>query len=220
MEDNRRISDLVSERLSLRGFSCDQAYTLRSAGDFVRSGTYDLIVLDLGLPDGDGREWLRSWRFSESWPPTLILTARTALEDRIDGLNSGADDYLVKPFEVDELVARLHALTRRPATRVQPVLQVGRLRFETSSRTASFGSDPLDLSRREADLLELLMRSAGYPVSRSDIDRGLYRADDAVTPNSVEAVVSRLRRKLAKAGGASILQTVRGLGYRLDPEPR
>jgi two-component system response regulator QseB len=219
VEDDRRLSALISDSLNSRGFSCDQAYDLQSADDHLKAAHYDLIVLDLGLPDGDGRDWLRGHRTAGNWPPTIVLTARSGLEDRVQGLNSGADDYLAKPFAVEELVARLHALTRRPGARLQPVLKAGSLLFETHSRTASFDGVPLELSRREGDLLELLMRSSGSLVPRRTIDEALYGLDEAVTPNAVEATVSRLRRKLENAGGQYILHTVRGIGYGLKAGP-
>ncbi|KQW80827.1 response regulator [Brevundimonas sp. Root1279] len=215
VEDNVRLSDLVSERLNARGFCCDCAYTLQSAVECLDTSTYDLVVLDLGLPDGDGQQWLQAQRRRGFLPPTLILTARNGLEDRIEGLNAGADDYLAKPFEVEELIARLRALMRRPGLRSQPVLEVGALRFESASRAGAFDGAPLDLSRREADLLELLMRNAGSLVPRRVIDDALYGIEEAVTPNAVEAIVSRLRRKIETAGGEAMLHTVRGIGYLL-----
>ncbi|TNF05811.1 MAG: response regulator transcription factor, partial [Sphingomonadales bacterium] len=150
-----------------------------------------------------------------SEPPALILTARSGLEDRINGLDAGADDYMVKPFAIDELAARLRAMLRRPGPRTQTVLQVGPLSFDTASRAASVNDRPLDLARREADLLELLMRKAGEVVRRQGIEDALYRFDEAVTPNAVEAIISRLRRKLDEAGAGGCLHTVRGVGYLL-----
>jgi two-component system response regulator QseB len=215
VEDNERMAALVAEGLQRRGFVCDIAHCLAEADDAMEGATYNAIVLDLGLPDGDGIDWLASRRRYHPMPPAIILTARGALEDRITGLDAGADDYVVKPVEIDELAARIRALLRRPGARMQPVIEVGRLRFDAASRTASVGDRRIDLSRREADLLELLMRRAGTVVHREVIENALYSYSDPVTPNAVEAVISRLRRKLEDAAVTGALHTVRGVGYML-----
>nr|WP_221212271.1 response regulator transcription factor [Brevundimonas lenta] len=220
VEDNLHLARLIAERLTVHGFSCDQAHDLQTARECLGAASYDLIILDLGLPDGDGLNWIQTQRSRNLLPPILILTARNALEDRVAGLDAGADDYLVKPFEIDELLARLRALMRRPGLRDQPVIEVGPLRFEAASRAGSYGGVPLDLSRRESDLLELLMRHAGTLVTRRTIEDALYNMDDTVTPNAVEAVVSRVRRKIEGAGGQSILHTVRGIGYLIRSQPQ
>jgi two-component system response regulator QseB len=215
VEDNRHLSEVLSERLSARGFSCAQAHTLGSADDLLGADRFDLLVLDLGLPDGDGLQWLQSRRETGALPPTLILTARGALEDRLAGLNGGADDYLVKPFEIEELLARLRVMMRRPGLRSRPFLEVGPLRFDSARRTGSCRGEPLELSRLEADLLELLMRDAGSVVPRRSIEESLYSRDSSPTQNAMEAIVSRLRRKVEAAGGQNLLHTVRGIGYLL-----
>ena len=160
IEDNARMAALVADGLQRRNFVCDVAHSLAAAEDAMGGATYDAIVLDLGLPDGDGTDWLTSRRKYHEMPPAIMLTARGALEDRITGLDAGADDYLVKPVEIDELAARIRALLRRPGVRIQPVIEVGRLYFDVANRTARAGDQEIDLSRREADLLELLMRHA------------------------------------------------------------
>lgn len=215
IEDNQRMATLVAEGLERRGFVCDGAHRLQEADDAMAGATFDAIVLDLGLPDGDGIEWLAARRKYHQMPPALILTARGALEDRVAGLDSGADDYVVKPVEIDELAARIRALLRRPGVRTQPVIEVGALRFDAASRAASVGDRAIDLTRREADLLELLMRRAGAVVHREVIENALYSFNDPVTPNAVEAAISRLRRKLEDAGVTGALHTVRGVGYML-----
>lgn len=215
IEDNERMAALVADGLKRRGFVCDLAYDLAQADDAIGSACYDAIILDLGLPDGDGIDWLANRRKYQQMPPAIIQTARGALEDRITGLDAGADDYVVKPVEIDELAARIRALLRRPGVRMQPVIEVGALRFDTASRAASVGERAIDLSRREADLLELLMRHAGTVVHREVIENALYSFNEPVTPNAVEAAVSRLRRKLEEASVASTLHTVRGVGYML-----
>lgn len=215
IEDNRRMAELVADGLGRRGFVCDRAHCLQQADDAMGSASYDAIVLDLGLPDGDGVEWLASGRRHRQTPPAIILTARGALGDRIAGLDAGADDYVVKPVELDELAARIRALLRRPGARMQPVIEVGALSFDTGSRSAAAAGHNIDLSRREADLLELLLRRAGTVVPREAIENTLYGFNDPVTPNAVEAVISRLRRKLEDAGAGGALHTIRGVGYML-----
>lgn len=218
IEDTIRLATLIAEGLRQRGFTCDMVHDLASASLAVRSASYDALILDLGLPDGDGIDWLRRQQ-GDNATPTLILTARGALEDRVTGLDAGADDYMVKPFEMDELAARIRALLRRPGQRATTVLAAGPLRFDSAARIAHARDHLLDLSRREADLLELLMRRTGQVVRRAAIEDALYNFDDAVTPNAVEAIVSRLRRKLDEAGAPDMLHTVRGVGYLLREGP-
>ena len=215
IEDNDRLAKLVADGLQRRGFSCDIATSLSDADSALGGAVYDAIVLDLGLPDGDGVTWLANRRQYRQMPPAIIQTARGALEDRVTGLDAGADDYVVKPVEIDELAARIRALLRRPGPRAQPVLEAGCLRFDTAARTAHRGDCAIDLSRREADLLELLLRRAGTVVRRETIEDALYNFNEPVTPNAVEAAVSRLRRKLDEAGATGALHTIRGVGYML-----
>lgn len=215
VEDNARLGVLLAEGLGRRGFSADIARSLDEADELMAAALYDAAILDLGLPDGDGAAWLTARRRLGPMPPALMLTARGGLEDRVAGLDAGADDYVVKPVEIEELAARLRALLRRPGPRGQPLLELGLLRFDTASREARFAACELELSRREADLLELLLRRAGSVVAREAIENALYAFHEPVTPNAVEAVVSRLRRKLEEAGATGALHTIRGVGYML-----
>jgi two-component system response regulator QseB len=215
IEDNVRLAELTVSGLERRGFACDVAVCLSDADSALDGAVYDAIVLDLGLPDGDGVAWLTNRRQYRQMPPAIIQTARGALEDRVTGLDAGADDYVVKPVEIDELAARIRALLRRPGPRVQTVLEAGNLQFDTAARMARCGECPIDLSRREADLLELLLRRAGTVVRREAIEDALYNFNEPVTPNAVEAAVSRLRRKLDEAGANGALHTIRGVGYML-----
>jgi two-component system response regulator QseB len=144
-----------------------------------------------------------------------MLTARGGLEDRVTGLDAGADDYMVKPVEIEELAARLRALFRRPGSRTPTIIEAGRLQLDVASRAARIGEIEMDFSRRETDLLELLMRHAGTVVHRDVIENALYSYREPVTPNAVEAAVSRLRRKLEDAGLSGALHTIRGIGYML-----
>jgi two-component system, OmpR family, response regulator QseB len=218
VEDAVRLAALLAEALAKHGFICDRASTLSAIEDALAAATYDAIILDIGLPDGDGLDWLRRKR-GQSLPPILALTARGTLAERIAGLDSGVDDYLTKPFATEEVAARLRALVRRPGARASPALQSGALRLEVAARRATMGGVPLELSRRELDLLELLLRRAGAVVSREAIETALYSFDVAVTPNAVEATVSRLRKHLDEAGAAGILHTIRGVGYLLEDRP-
>ncbi len=220
IEDNERLAGLLAIGLYRQGYACDKAASLEEAQDYLASAKYDAIILDLGMPDGDGLDWLRRARRSGRMVPALILTARGALGDRIAGLDAGADDYLVKPADVDEIAARLRALLRRPGNRALTVMTSGAITFDTASRSGTLKGIPLDLSRREADLLELLMRREGNAVQRSAIEEALYSFNDPVSSNAIEAVISRLRRKLDEGGQTGRLHTVRGVGYMLaGPQP-
>lgn len=216
VEDNERIAALTGSGLAAAGFAVDLAPDLASADAALGSASFDALVLDLGLPDGDGIEWLRKGRKARTVPPALVLTARGTLDDRVAGLDAGADDYLAKPFEVVEVAARLRALLRRPGARTNVELMIGPLIFDTNRRACFIDGERLDLARREADLLELLMRRAGQVLRRQTIEDALYTFDAPVTPNAVEAIVSRLRRKLEQRGCGEMLHTVRGVGYLLE----
>jgi two-component system response regulator QseB len=220
VEDNPRLALLLADGLRRRGFACDTAHSLAEAESALEVAAYDVIVLDLGLPDGDGLAWLPSRRARCHTPPAIMLTARGALGDRVMGLDAGADDYVVKPVEIEELAARVRALLRRPGLRADPILEVGRICFNTASRSAMVSGQRIELSRREADLLELLMRRAGSVVQRGVIENALYSFNEPVTPNAVEAAISRLRRKLEEAQVVGALHTVRGVGYMLKDDPK
>lgn len=213
VEDNARIGALTAEGLSAMGFCCDIAPTLTEASELLAATSYDIVVLDLGMPDGDGREWLMVERSHGLATPVIMLTARSALGDRIDGLDAGADDYLIKPFAVEELGARVRALLRRPGARLSAQLSVGSIEFDTIARTGTCSGEPLHLSQREAALLELMLVKAGSVVSRDQIEASLYPFDDPVTPNAIEVLVSRVRKKLATLGVHDQLVTLRGVGY-------
>lgn len=213
VEDSARLGALVRDGLGRDGFAVDWRQDLAGATEAIHSAAYDLILLDLGLPDGDGLDWVRALRRSAVLTPILVLTARGGLEDRVTGLDAGADDYIVKPFEASELAARCRAILRRPGQRMTPVLHLGDLSFDVASRQAGWRDRPIELSRREGDLLETLMRRAGTVVTRGALEESLYAFNEPVTPNAVEVAVSRLRRKLDEAGCAGRLHTVRGLGY-------
>lgn len=214
VEDDSVISDAVAKALRSAGFAVDALDSGPAADRQLGGEVFDAVVLDLGLPGIDGFEVLRRLRARRSNTPVIILTARDALHDRVRGLDMGADDYLVKPFRIEELAARVRALVRRSQGGATEVV-LGGLRFETATRTAFSGDRRLDLSARETTLLELLLRRAGRVVSKEALLQGTYDWDTAVAPNAIEVQVSRLRRKLAPVG--LDIRTVRGLGYLLEP---
>jgi two-component system response regulator QseB len=216
IEDNARLAGLIASGLDRQGYVCDKAASLEEADDCIGAAEYDAVILDLGMPDGDGLAWLERARRQRLMVPTLILTARGALNDRIAGLDAGADDYLVKPAEVEEIAARLRALLRRPGNRAPTIMTSGAVTFDTASRMGAINGKSLDLSRREADLLELLMRREGSVVQRAAIEEAIYSFNEPVTTNAIEAVISRLRRKLEDHGQTGLLHTVRGVGYMLS----
>lgn len=213
VEDNPGLARLLAERLQVRGLNCDIAGNLDDARTLLKVSSFDAILLDLGLPDGDGLDLLKD--LGTDRPPVLILTARGSLQERIAGLNMGADDYLLKPADAEEIAARLRALMRRPGLRHSVTLERLGIIFDTVSREGHFADKDLNLGAKEADMLELLLRSAGKVVPRERVEAALYGASDAVTPNALEAVASRLRRRLTDAAGQELLHTVRGVGYYL-----
>lgn len=215
VEDNERLGELIAQGLRERGYACDLVLDLANAEAALAAAQFDLVLLDVGLPDGDGMEWLRA-RPRATHPPTIVLTARGSLEDRVSGLDAGADDYMPKTFAMDELAARVRAILRRPGNRAGQIIEVGELAFDPVTQTATIRGQRVDLTRRELGLFELLLRRAGGVVQRSQIEDALYSFDDEVSPNAIEAVISRLRRKLEEAGCANRLHTIRGIGYLLS----
>lgn len=219
VEDRAPMRQLIAAHLRERGFVVDEAGAVAEARDALAVGTYAALVVDLGLPDGDGAELLGR---ADS-PPALVITARDSVGDRVAGLNAGADDYLTKPFDLEELEARLRAILRRPGARREVRLSVGDLVFDTTARQAwvgagvgsGVGPTPLPLRRRELLLLEALMVAAERIMVRDALEDQLYGFDTAVTPNALEVSISRLRRALEQAGSQVRLETQRGVGYRL-----
>ncbi|MBF0189433.1 MAG: response regulator transcription factor [Magnetococcales bacterium] len=216
VEDNAKLSALAAEGLQKAGFTVDCVASVEDALAAVDGVVFDAVILDLGLPDGDGKEVLFHLRNKrDRVTPLLILTARDSLDDRVDGLNSGADDYLVKPFAMPELIARIKALLRRPGGALGVTLTVGDLIFNTVDREVVIGDRPVTLSRRELDVLEQLMRRVGKVVSKTVMEERIYGYDDEVESNAVEAHISRLRKRLASATIRVVIHTVRGVGYMI-----
>ena len=214
VEDNEELMLLEAERLSARGFSVDIAGRLAQAEDLLSVGKYDCILLDLGLPDGDGLTWLSG--LGTNRPPALVLTARGTLEDRVRGLNQGADDYLVKPAEADEIAARLRAIARRPGPRQETLLEVGPFKFDSIGRQVFVNDRYLPLGTKETEMFSLLLKSAGRVVPRERLEASIYGPMEAVTPNALDALASRLRKRISTAGQEGVLHTVRGVGYYLE----
>lgn len=215
VEDHERLAHHTLKGLAAAGFTVDHVTTVSDAMTAISTTHYDQITLDLGLPDGDGVNIIRSLRKDQNCVPILVLTARDQLRDKIDGLNEGADDYLLKPFEMEELIARLRALLRRPSNALGTRLSSGNLAFDTISRSATVAGAPITLTRKELALLELLMRRAGRIVSKESIEQSLYSFDEVASRNSIEVLVHRLRRKLTNAGVDQQIHTLRGIGYLL-----
>jgi two-component system, OmpR family, response regulator len=214
VEDNELLADGLLRSLTLPGYAVDHTSSGEKADDYLKIENYDLVVLDVGLPGINGFEVLRRLRQRESKAPVLILTARDAIEDRIHGLDLGADDYLVKPFALGEFEARVRALIRRRETNRTPQLQCGGLVMDTVAMRAHRGSEELTLTAREWGILEVLMRHIGQVIPKKRIMQAVFNWEHDVTPNSVEAHVSRLRKKLGEAGPH--IRAVRGFGYLLE----
>lgn len=214
VEDEAALRTSIVRGLAEDGFKVSAAASAEQAETILASATFDAIVLDLRLPGKDGLELLRALRDSGDSTPVIALTARASLEDRVAGLDSGADDYLAKPFAFAELLARLRALIRRGTTATQPTLRVAGLEFDTIRRRAWCDGRELALSPKETILLELLMRNAGQPVTRTMIAEVVWGSDYNDFTNLIEVFVNRLRQKIAERGRSPIV-TVRGVGYSL-----
>ncbi|MEX3010462.1 response regulator transcription factor [Hoeflea sp. TYP-13] len=216
VEDHPELHEMISGHLNQRGFTVDAVAFGDEALSAIRTANYALVILDLGLPDMDGLSILAELRTGITQHlPVLILTARDSVSDRVHGLDAGADDYIVKPFDLSELEARLRAVMRRPGVRDNTTYDYAELTFDTISRQASVAGVPLDLSRRETALLEELISAAGRVVVKDVLEERLYGFNEAVTPNAVEAAVSRLRRKFQGTDTNIRIETRRGIGYRL-----
>lgn len=222
VEDETELAALLRRALTRSGFAVDLAPAAADAQDCLAVVQYDCIILDLGLPDSDGLSVLRSLRRAGSAVPVLILTARDAPEDRVIGLDEGADDYLIKPFHLDELVSRIRALLRRPNAALGRRLCLGNVSLDTVSRETTVGRDPLALSLRETALLEALLRRQGNVITREFLEQTLYDFETAIGSNALEVLIHRLRRKLTDSGADIAVHTLRGVGYlasQAEPKP-
>jgi DNA-binding response OmpR family regulator len=215
VEDDRDLATALATALAKRGFTSDAARGIGDAAQMIDLAQYAAILLDLGLPDGDGIDLIQTLRARANPVPILAMTARSGLEDRVLGLNAGADDYITKPFEVDELVARLNAVLRRQGGLAGARLTAGNLAYDSLSGDTSVGDAPVALSARERQLLGLLMRRSGQVVSKQLAEDQLYGLTAPIGSNAVEVHAHRLRRKLEAAGADVRIETIRGVGYLL-----
>lgn len=219
VEDDPELGDLLGRTVQRAAWAADLVRTGRAALESLAVNAYDLVILDLGLPDMDGTEVCRTWRAQGGRVPVLILTARGALDDRVQGLDSGADDYLVKPFAVEELLARMRALSRRPEDPLPVVLGLEDVTLDTATRRVCRGAREISLSSREYALLEYLLRNPGRVLDRGRILEHVW--DDNFDPigNAVDVLVGRVRRKLDPDGSQPLIHTIRGAGYMLSARP-
>ncbi|QJP07683.1 response regulator [Pseudomonas multiresinivorans] len=211
-EDDQLLGDGIRAGLGLEGDTVDWVNDGVAAEQALETDEFDLLVLDLGLPRKDGLEVLRSLRRRGDLTPVLILTARDKVADRVAGLDAGADDYLTKPFDLDELLARVRALTRRHTGRAAPLLKHGELSLDPATHQVSLAGAPVDLAPREYALLRLLLEQRGKVLSRARLVEALYGWDGDLESNAIEVHIHHLRRKL----GNSLIRTVRGIGYGID----
>ena len=211
VEDTDALGQAVHEQIAADGHAVDWVQRLEHARSSVRSTHYDLILLDLMLPDGLGLDFLRQRRAAGDSTPVIILTARDQISDRIAGLNAGADDYLVKPFDLSELSARVAAVARRYSGNPNPLLQLGVLSVDNSARSVTRDGQPIDLTAREWALFEAFIQRPGTLLSKTQLEDRLYAFGAEIESNTIEVYISRLRKKL----GHATIETVRGMGYRL-----
>jgi two-component system OmpR family response regulator len=209
VEDDPMIGESVLQLLRAEHYAVDWVRDGRMADEALRSEHYDLVLLDLGLPKRDGLEVLRALRARKNAVPVLVATARDAVGDRVAGLDAGADDYVVKPYDTDELLARLRALLRRSAGRGEPVFEHKGVSLNPATREATVHGEPVSLSAREWAVLEPLLARPGTVLSRAQLEEKLFSWKDDVSSNAVEVYIHGVRKKL----GADLIQTVRGLGY-------
>jgi DNA-binding response OmpR family regulator len=211
VEDDKLLGDGIQVGLTQAGFAVDWVQDGAAGETALKTESYAAVVLDLGLPKLSGMELLRRLRGAGNAVPVLILTARDAVEDRVKGLDSGADDYVSKPFDLDELAARLRALTRRRVGEAAPMLRVGAVQLDASAHRAEFHDQPVELSAREFALLQELMLNAGRVLSREQLEQRLYPWGEEVDSNAIEVHIHHLRRKLAPEA----IRTIRGVGYMM-----
>ena len=215
VEDNRRLSAALKASLADAGYAVDAAYDGQEGQVLAESAPYDAIILDIMLPVKDGLAVCRALRERHINTPVIMLTARDAVSDRVRGLDSGADDYLIKPFALNELLARLRALLRRDAPSRSPLLEVGDLRLDPATRYVERAGRPIELTTRVFAMLEYFMRHPGQLLTRQMIEGHIWSYDFEATSNVVDVYVRRLRRELDDPFDVKLLETVRGVGYRL-----
>jgi DNA-binding response OmpR family regulator len=216
VDDSERVRKFLASGLHAQGLAAETASDGAEALRVIDSQPIDVVVLDLMMPGMDGIQLLKALQGRSAKPRILVLSARDQVEDRVEALNLGADDYLVKPFAFDEVVARINALSRRRADAASPLLQHGRLQLDTGSRVVRVDDAVLQLTPKEYALLELLLRCKGRLLSRQVIFEHLYESDSSASDTVIEALLSTMRAKLARAGVPDLIQTRRGFGYVIN----
>ena len=215
VEDERRLGQFLKQGLTERAYTVAWAHNCREANDAIAETSHDVVILDLGLPDGDGIDLIREWRASGFTEPVLILSARDSLEDRISGLDLGADDYLPKPFSFEELLAHLRALLRRQSAVKQAVLKHRNIQLDLLSHTCHYKGKPVDLTSREYALLEIFMQNTGRVLTRTLISEKIWSSRYDVDTNLLDVYMSRLRAKFEAEPESVLFKTIRGIGYQL-----
>ena len=221
VEDNQSHVELISDEIesALTGWTLDVATTLAEARRRMAARRYDLFLLDFRLPDGDGIELLKKIRQTRNAVPVIAVTARDGVDDRVAGLNLGADDYVVKPFATEELVARMRAVLRRPAETLGLRLNCGNIELDPASGSVAVEGRAVIVPRKELAVLEMLMRRAGRVVARSALEQSVYSLGEEIGSNAMDANISRLRRRLTDAGATATVHAVRGVGYMIGATP-
>ncbi|MBB2928056.1 response regulator transcription factor [Paraburkholderia silvatlantica] len=219
IEDHARLAQMVRKALSAAGIETDVFSNISQAEYGVRRAEYGVLIVDRGLPDGDGLTLLRNLRSAGFMTPCLMLTARDALHDRVDGLESGADDYVTKPFAMSELVARVRTLMRRPPTLTSLSASFGDVRIDPQHRTLHCGEHSTQLAPAELQIILMLVKSNAGTVRHAELEHAAWGMTEAVTPNALEVTVHRLRKKLTAVGAAVRIINVRGIGFTLHDRP-
>ena len=215
VEDNAKLSELIAAGLAAAGFESDRVARIAAAQEALHASRYAALIVDLGLPDGDGRALVQTLRARGDSTPVLMLTARGSLDDKVSGLQSGADDYLVKPFAFEELVARIRALLRRSGDFIGTLLKAGNIALDTVARQVFVNDKPKAFSAREVALLEILIRRPGLVIPKRLVEDHLFGLSEDVRSNAVEVYIHRLRKQFQETGATVEVHTVRGVGYLL-----
>lgn len=215
LEDHPRLGLLIQRALRQTGVECDVFETMHQGWTALQTQPYCAALVDRGLPDGDGLALVRRWRETGQHLPCIMITARDALHDRVEGLNGGADDYLSKPFSMEELVARVRALLRRPPLQTTETPQYADMQLQPEGGTMSCGEHCELLARAEMQIMLSLCHAAGKPVRRAALESAAWGLQEAVTPNALDVALHRLRRKLAQLGSGVQIVNIRGIGYAL-----
>jgi len=218
IEDEKKIADSIKRGLEQESMTVDVSYNGEEGYDYASAESYDVIILDLMLPGMDGMEICKKLRDEKNHTPILMLTARGNVQDKVSGLNTGADDYLAKPFEFDELVARIRALARRPKKQIGTILTARDLTLDTVAQTVMRGEKSISLSKKEYLLLEYLLRNKGNTVTKDQILDSVWDFESDILPNTVEVYIGYLRKKIDKAFNTApqLILTIRGFGYKIE----